>query len=77
MDREPALRALLDDDVDPTGARRIAERVRAVGVLGECCDEAQARLDGARDALLLMPSPAPLVPVLDQVEAMLDDVRHA
>ncbi|MCW2994120.1 MAG: putative polyprenyl diphosphate synthase [Conexibacter sp.] len=77
MAREPALGALLGGDVEPAGVRRIAELVRTSGALEACCDAAQAHLDGARDALMLTPSPMPLVPILDQVEAMLDDVRRA
>jgi heptaprenyl diphosphate synthase len=77
MERDPGVGALLRDGVESAGARRVAELVRASGALDDCCDQAQACLDRARDALMRVASPMLLVPVLDQVEAMLDEVRHA
>lgn len=77
MRREPALRARLRRHVGPADLRQVVESARSTGALRASCDEARAHLDDARDALAGLPSPAPLVPVLDRLAATLDDVRHA
>ena len=76
-ERDPAVAALLGGGTDAVGARRIARHVRAGGALDACCDVVQAHLDRARDALMLLPAPMPLTPLLGQVEAMLGGVRGA
>jgi heptaprenyl diphosphate synthase len=74
MQREPALSALLGPRTEPAATRQVIAIAQASGALDACRDEARTRLDRSRAALMTTPSPLSLVPILDQVEAMLDDV---
>jgi heptaprenyl diphosphate synthase len=73
---DPALAVLLSGPLDASDLWQIVELTRACGALRSSRDEAHRHLGLARGALMLMPSSARLMPILDRVEAMLDDIPH-